>query len=282
MALTIRPFNREDIGFALRQTRREGWDNTAELFEMSLDHDPNGCFVAEVNGQPAGMITSTCYAETAWLGNLIVTPETRRRGIGERLMAHAIGAFIGLGIGTFRLEADPMGIGLYRRLGFVTQFATTRLQKQPPHRVDAHRSVLHVTADNIDDVIAYDREGFGDNRERLLRYIMNIAPAAFCLRDGDGTLAGYAATLPSTAGVRFGPCVADDADVAAKLLDAVLAVCGGVPVLTAVPDVNPAAIDSMKSRGFQVVGSCPRMCLGPPTAESDPDKLVAIAYGAIG
>jgi GNAT superfamily N-acetyltransferase len=282
MAFIVRPFNSEDIGFALAQTRREGWDNTAELFELALEHDPNGCYVVEVGGEPAGMITSTCFAKSAWLGNLIVAPDARQRGIGQRLMAHAIGTLTGLGIGTFRLEADPMGVGLYRRLGFVDQFETTRFKKTPPHNVDPVRSALHVTADDIDDIDAYDRTGFGDNRGRLLDHIIRIAPAAFCLRRRDGTLAGYAATLPSTEGVRLGPCVANDADTAARLLDAVLSVCGGVPIVTAVPDVNPAAIEVMKSRGFQVVGSCIRMCLGPPVAESDPHKLVAITYGAIG
>lgn len=282
MALAVRPFTEEDIDFAVSQARREGWDNTAELFELSLEHDPDGCFIAEIDGERAGMITSTCYAESAWLGNLIVEPGARRRGIGERLMVHAIDTLTRLGVRTFRLEADPMGVGLYRRLGFVDQFTTTRFQKAPPHRIDPVRLVSHVTADDIDDVLAYDRDGFGDDRRRLLESIMKIAPAAFCLRCSNGAIAGYAATLPSTVGVRLGPCVADDTDAAAKLIDAVLSVCRGMPVLTAVPDANPAAVELMISRGFRTVGSCPRMRLGPPAAESDPDKLVAIAYGAIG
>jgi GNAT superfamily N-acetyltransferase len=282
MALTVRPFTGEDIDFAVAQAGREGWDNTPELFALSLEHDPEGCFVAELDGERVGMITSTCYAESAWLGNLIVEPDARRRGIGKRLTVHAIDALKRLGIETFRLEADPMGVDLYRRLGFSDQFTTTRFQKAPPHRIDPVRSVPHVSADDIDDVVAYDRAGFGDDRGRLLVSMMNIAPVTFCLRRDNGAVAGYAAALPSVAGLRLGPCVADDADAAATLLDSVLSVSRGIPIVTAVPDVHPTAVELMISRGFRTVGSCPRMRLGPPAGESDPDKLVAIAYGAIG
>jgi ribosomal protein S18 acetylase RimI-like enzyme len=282
VALTIRRFNEGDVEFALSQTAREGWDTTAELFSLSLKHDPEGCFIAEVGGEPAGMVTSTRYGASAWLGNLIVVPHVRRQGVGDRLMSHAIAALSRVGVRTFRLEADPPGVGLYRRLGFVDQFSTIRFRKEPPHRPHPERLARQVTADDVEDVAAYDRTGFGDDRARLLARIIELTPRAVCVRREDGKVLGYAATLPSAAGVRFGPCVADDAAVAAELLDVILSASRNLAVVTAVPEVNTAAVALMQSRGFEAVGSCRRMRLGPPAAESDPHKLVAIAYGAIG
>ena len=73
----IRSFTSDDIEFALAQTAREGWHATAEQFELALVHDSDGCFMAESAGAPVGMITTTCYAVSAWIGNLIVVPDYR-------------------------------------------------------------------------------------------------------------------------------------------------------------------------------------------------------------
>jgi ribosomal protein S18 acetylase RimI-like enzyme len=278
----IRPFTRDDFGFAVSRTRREAWDNTAETFQLCLDHDPRGCFVAEVDGEAAGMITSTRYAHSAWLGNLIVLPEWRRRGIGERLMTHAIDALAAGadGVRTFRLEGDPMGIALYRRLGFVAEFVTPRFKKSPPH---ASRPVEAdpLTAADLGAVQEFDRPRFGDDRGKLLELMMKIAPAAFCER-ADGKLKGYALALPSAAGVRFGPCAADDDETTARLLDAVLSAFSDVTVVTAVPEVNRSAVGVIKAHGFEETPSSLRMRLGPPAADIARDNLVAIASGAMG
>ena len=131
MDLAIRTFGADDFGFASEQTAREGWDATAELFELCLAHDPGGSFVAEAGGQRVGMVTTTCYQRSGWIGNLIVPPEHRRQGIGERLMKHALEHLLRRGVRTIRLEADPPGIGIYRRLGFVDEFESPRFVRPP-------------------------------------------------------------------------------------------------------------------------------------------------------
>ena len=90
MDVTIRPLVDADIEFGLVQTGREGWDPTVELFRVWLAHDAAGDFVAEIAGRPVGLVTTTCYARTAWIGNLIVVPEHRRQGIGRTLMKRAL------------------------------------------------------------------------------------------------------------------------------------------------------------------------------------------------
>jgi ribosomal protein S18 acetylase RimI-like enzyme len=276
----IRQFNGGDIDFALAQTTREGWDNTVETFRLCLGHDPLGCFVAEIDGERAGMVTSTRYPLSAWLGNLIVTPECRRRGVGERLMTHTIDTLTRAGVGTFRLEGDPMGISLYRRLGFVDEFVSPRYLKNPPHApVPARADAL--TAADLDELRAYDRPRFGDDRGKLLGMMLAISHAAFCVRAG-GELTGYAMALPSADGVRFGPCVSDDADTTARLFDAGLSAFPKVPVVMAVSEINRSAVDVMESRGFEEVPSSLRMRLGPSACDNTPETLIAIANGAMG
>jgi ribosomal protein S18 acetylase RimI-like enzyme len=117
----------DDVDFALAQTSREGWDTTSGVFDTLLAHDPDGCFLAEQRGEPVGMVTTTVFEKSAWIGNVIVPPEHRRRGIGEELTRHAL---TDLCIRTVRLEADPPGVGIYRRLGFKDEFESLRFRHE--------------------------------------------------------------------------------------------------------------------------------------------------------
>ena len=280
MDLKIRAFGDRDIDFALAQTTREGWDNTVSTFRVSLSHDPEGCFIAEIDGQRAGMITTTRYVRSAWMGNLIVAPHYRRQRIGERLMEHAIGRLEAHGIRTFWLEADPMGVSIYRRLGFVERFESPRLEKRPPHT--ASRSETgRLGASDLDAARTLDALYFGDDRGRLLGELMSIACAAYCVRV-NRRLVGFAMALPSLAGVRLGPCVVDDLSATGQLIDSVLTDFSDQTIIIAVPGVNGTATQLLKSRGFARGPSCLRMLRGKAETVSAPDGLVALANGAMG
>ena len=82
----IRAFTAGDLGFAAEQTAREGWASGRRDFEVYLEHDPDGCFTAWKDGRPVGMVTTTRYPASGWIGNLIVIPEERSRGLGRALM----------------------------------------------------------------------------------------------------------------------------------------------------------------------------------------------------
>lgn len=280
MDVKVRAFCEADIAFALAQTSREGWDNTDATFRVCLGHDPGGCFVAEVGGRRAGMVTSTCYGRSAWVGNLIVAPDFRRRGIGQRLMEHAFGRLEEGGVRTFWLEADPMGVGLYERLGFVAQFESPRFAKRPPHRAIGEGAERQRSED-LPTAMALDARCFGDDRERLLRTLYDQAHASYCVRRG-GEVAGFAMVLPSAAGVRLGPCVVAETSLAGQLIESVLADFLGETVIAAVPGVDVAVLELFTSRGFARQPSSLRMLRGRADAASSPSGIIALANGAMG
>ena len=280
MSLIIRQFRREDIEFAVSQTTREGWENTRAEFSVCLAHDPNGCFIAEIDRRPVGMMTTTPYAQSAWLGNLIVMPDARRQGIGERLMTHAVRQLEGKGIRTIRLEADPLGIGIYRWLGFVDQFESLRFCKEPPHRGD-RCGVRRMTDDDLGAVQAFDTACFGDDRSGFLSLLMADAKATYCVCE-QGSIRGFALVLSTRSGVRFGPCATDSPTTTERLLDAAFADFPDVRIMVGVPGVNVKAAELLESRGFTQTPSSLRMVHGEPHAEADPSKLMAIANVAVG
>lgn len=280
MSTVVRPFRNDDIDFALTQTLREGWDNTAAGFQVCRAYDPEGCFVAEVEGRPVALITSTCYVQSAWVGHLIVTPDYRRQGIGEHLMAHALDHIEARGIQTVRLEGDPLGIGIYRRLGFIAQFDSLRFRKEPPHAVNRNGATPLNRVD-LAAVKTFDLSCFGDDRGRLLEILLETAPAAYCVYV-DRRITGFALALPSTTGIRLGPCAAENRSVAETLLNAICAAFPDRPIIAGVPSVNQSAVELLESRGFAQTPPSLRMLRGQPAAESAPDKLAAIVNGAMG
>lgn len=280
METSIRMFRRDDIQFALAQTQREGWDPTAELFETCLAHDPEGCFIAEAGGQPVGLVTTTCYARSAWVGNLIVLPEHRRQGIGQQLMTHAMSHLSERGVQTIRLEADPPGIEMYRRMGFVDEFESLRFQLTS-RGGERRAAVEQVAPADLPALVTFDTEYSGDQRGRLLKLLYQQATATYWVR-GDEAVRGYAFTGPSTMGVRLGPCVAADRLIAKLLLQSVLADWPGTTIVLGVADLNNDAIGLFESRGFERASSSFRMVYGLHDGAGRHANVFAIANGAMG
>jgi hypothetical protein len=108
-------------------------------------------------------VTAVSYERSGWIGNLLVRPELRHRGIGKSLMNEAIASLEHSGMKTVWLTASPSGKPLYERLGFRAidevdrwlgdGFAVTL----PPDR--------HVLTDRHKEL---DMAGWGDRRELLL------------------------------------------------------------------------------------------------------------------
>ncbi len=280
MSLAIRPFQEGDIEFAVAQATRECWDCPASMFRAFIAHDPEGCFIAEAEGRRVGMITTTRYARSAWIGNLIVTPDDRRRGVGAAMMRHAMGVLEARGINTIRLEADPMGVGIYKRLGFVEQFESPRFCKQPLLNA-APSPAEHLRTTDFEAIRAFDLDCFGDDRGRFLRELVKIGHAAYCVKSKEG-IDGFAMALPASEGVRFGPCAARSKEVAGQLLDALMGEFPDKAIITAVPGSNKMAVRLLESRGFVRNTACLRMRRGRHGAESSADSLYALANGATG
>jgi ribosomal protein S18 acetylase RimI-like enzyme len=279
-ALTVRLFHESDIGFALAQTTREGWDCTAATFALHLAHDGDGCFIAEVDGKKAGMVTTTRYRRTGWIGNLIVPPERRGLGIGSRLMEHAIRHLEHAGIATIRLEADPMGINIYRKLGFADEFDSPRFRREPGSTPGARSAVPLPDAD-LGVVAAFDEQNFGDDRTGLLRLLHAGAFASWRAPESR-RLGGYLMVQPAQAGARLGPWVASDVGVAGVLLDAALGSFGNRAMILAVPGPNLACRELLASRGFFETPSSLRMVRGPDVGRGRPENVYALANGAAG
>jgi GNAT superfamily N-acetyltransferase len=278
--MKIRCLEERDFEFALAQTSREGWDTTRDSFEIHLLHDPDGGFVAEIDGRPVGMVSTTRYRRTGWMGELIVSPDHRKQGIGTALMERGIRCLEGESVRTIRLEADPAGIPIYEKLGFVHEFEAPRLRLQNVPRM-APGAADEAVSQPWTEIAALDARVFGDDRLRLLRELFARARAVYT-HSNHGTLMGYLMVQRSRAGARLGPWVASQLRVAEELLGKALSELESETVIIALPRVNARGIELLERFGFVETPASYRMVRGPRVAEGSPEQVYAVATGAFG
>ncbi len=95
----------------------------AEVIRREFAENPEGCFVAEIDGQMAGYVSTTVnrVASRGIIANLAVLPESQGSGLGRKLLDRAIEYFRGLGLAQAKietLETNPVGQHLYPAVGF--------------------------------------------------------------------------------------------------------------------------------------------------------------------
>ncbi len=118
-AMIIREMNKDDLAFAAQCTADEGWvsENLTTLEGFFLK-DPSGCLLAEENGQPVGICIATYYGSAGFIGELIIRPEGRGRGVGAALLNHGVQNLKERGVGTVYLDGVVRAVQLYERNGF--------------------------------------------------------------------------------------------------------------------------------------------------------------------
>lgn len=237
------PFSLTYLDCFLRSAQAERW--ITDQWEMEFLHRsyPAGCLVCLAEGRPVAFITALRYARSAWIGNLLVLPDFRQRGIGRGLMQKVLHCLDLSGCETVWLTASADGSHLYRTLGFK---AIDRVQRWRGAGVAAFRSA---TPGYTAAVATVDCLGWGDYR-RVIFAEMPENSCCFMVNDG------FLLYSPCGSGQRIGPFGARSGDAAALLLDTLLDnECSGSEVFLDVPVSNRLAGELLISRGFSVSGS---------------------------
>jgi ribosomal protein S18 acetylase RimI-like enzyme len=98
------------------------WRKVRHL-DDDVRRDPDGVFVAELDGEVVGYVTSWCDREAGigHIPNLVVRADQRGHGLGRRLLLHVLDHFRAQGLTHAKIETlaqNEVGHGLYTSLGF--------------------------------------------------------------------------------------------------------------------------------------------------------------------
>lgn len=268
--LQIRKLIAADLSFA--QTVRElaGWNQTDRDWLRFIEHEPDGCFLAEWEGRPAGTVTTTAYGtDLAWIGMMLVHPDFRRRGIATVLMQRAIDYLQAKGVRCIKLDATPDGEPVYARLGFQAEWRLNRWEKEC-----VASGEVAGEGSSIEELSATDIVAFGTDRMSWLKKLERDSRWVRVRSDGfgmarEGKRANY-----------VGPIMAHDPMVGCEIARELI---GGLEGRTFwdIPCENEACVALAKELGFAPVRDLLRMWLGENVA-GDPTKQFALGDPATG
>ena len=79
-----------DIPFGMHLRAQAGWNQLEADWQRLLALAPDGCFLAEVDGQPAGTAVAVAFGPIAWISMVLVDEAQRGRGVGTAIMRHVL------------------------------------------------------------------------------------------------------------------------------------------------------------------------------------------------
>ena len=269
MTIRYRNMATRDIPAAMRLVELANWNQTSREWELFLRLSPNGCRVAERDGDVVGTVTTLDYGPFAWISMVLVHPAARGEGIGTSLMLESLDLL--KDHPCVRLDATPLGEPVYGKLGFKPEYGLVRLERSAaPARSETAR--IRPLAE-FEDVLALDSQCFDADRKPVLSWLLQNAPDLAFVRGEDGYVLGRR-------GRRFthiGPLVSRDAGTARDLLNA--AAPDG-PLIMDVPESQESWIGFLKSAGFREQRRLLRMAKG--TAPPERPLTYAIAGPELG
>ena len=285
-----------DVQLGLRLSRQAGWNQIESDWRRFMNMEPDGCFVAELDGRPAGTTTTCIFEATAWIAMVLVDESYRRKGIGTALLKHALDYLDGRQVKTIRLDATSAGRPVYEKLGFVPEYELARFEGAPqpgktpggslkaagfgdgggkaiPKRDKASPENCRLGLPPYTDIIEFDRKITGTNRAKLLGALFAELPQNVRILKHRDMIDGFITMRPGANAVQVGPCTAT-ANAGPALLSDALVRCAGKAVFVDMPTGNVNAVKVAVSSGLKIQRRFTRMCRGE-RIEDKPENIWA-------
>jgi hypothetical protein len=207
---------------------------------------------AEVDGVVAGCANGLWHVDTGWLGNIVVLPEFRGRGIGRSLTEKLVDFFHEKGVTHQILVATRLGEPVYRKVGFEVASHYLFFRRDGISDSETVAGVRPFRPEDTGALFTLDGVITGETRQPFLkRYLdeawVHVSPS--------GGVDGY--YLPK---LGDGLIIAESETAGISLLRSKLRQGGQVSVA---PEGNKAAVDFLLTNGFVETARAPRMSLGP-------------------
>lgn len=273
--IDFRVMKKTDLDFFMKLMDMVGWGMTPIDYERILRFSPDGCFIASNNGEDLGMVATVNYGDIAWLGNLVVLPESRGQGLGAKLMQHAMDYLLSTGTKSIRLDGVPVAISLYHRLGFKDEYWSLRYTGKAERHSETN--CLPMRKEDLDEVSLLDLSVFKAPRAKILEYIHGLY-SELCFTAWDqGMLVGYIMAKQGKDQVKIGPWIAKKgySNEAEELLYSIMNQRVGESLWLGVPEANNACVSILERNGFKSLPSSLRMYYGDNSVVEE----VEMVYG---
>jgi len=255
----------DEVPIILEWAAEEGWNPGLEDAAAFWQADPEGFFVATVDGQLAAAISVVTHtADFAFLGLYIARPAFRGQGIGYGLWQHALSH---AGARVVGLDGVPDQQDNYDASGFELYSATTRFTGE----VAARESDGVRLAASEDVAALIDLEAAASGVRKPAYLSAWFAPAesrqTWIMQDANG-VAGFCTARRCREGVKIGPLWAQREQDVLALMAHVAAQMGGAVTLD-VPDTSAPLKALCQSLNLTSGFATARMYRGTPVPVGD-------------
>jgi GNAT superfamily N-acetyltransferase len=274
--LTFHTMTPDDQGFFLGLIDTVGWGFTEADYRRMLAFSPDGMFKAAVGGVDVGVVVAVDYGEMGWIGNLVVVPEMRERGIGGALTRRAVEHLLGRGVRSIRLDGVQKAIPLYRRLGFRDEYRSLRYTGRASRSPVAYAEPMR--GSDLDAVAELDEAFFKGRRGHMLRWVYDRFPDLCFASWSGGELTGFIMAKDGSDSVKVGPwiCRPGYGAAAETLLQSVMNMRVGEEVWVGCPEGNRSSVAILERNGFTSLPSSLRMCYGDCGVREDVDGVYGL------
>ncbi|MBU8542178.1 GNAT family N-acetyltransferase [Roseomonas sp. CGMCC 1.13459] len=249
---------------AVEWAASEGWNPGLSDLPCFLAQDAGLFLAVEEDGALLSVISATRYAQKfGFIGFYIARPELRGQGHGMAVWRAAMAQLEGRLIGLDGVVAQQDN---YRKSGFSLAWNNIRFGGLPSRPPAPTSGIVPAGDVPFTALAALDRSVFPADREAYLRAWIaqpgHVALAAVA----DGAVTGFGVIRPAREGHKFGPLVAENAQVAQALAAALIARVPEGPVYLDVPEPHRAAVALAESLGLTPGFETARMYTGPAPA----------------
>lgn len=264
--IEIRLMTIDDLQLGLRLSQQAGWNQTESDWLRFMNLEPEGCFVAELDGYSVGTTTTCIFSQVAWIAMVLVDVNARGKGVGTTLLKHAV-EFLQRQeeVKTIRLDATPAGRHIYEKLGFVPEYNLSRYEGIA-RWLGAGPHAGNVTAECLLSIIEFDKQITGTDRGKMLTKLFTEYPENFRAYSTGGKIEGFITMRPGANAVQIGPCIATT-DAGTILLYDALSRAAPKPVFIDIPTDNIEAVKIAESSGLKIQRHFTRMYFGDPIKE---------------
>src|SRR5690606_18082073 len=117
MNVQLRQLTSNDLPFCNKLINQAGWNQTDEDWQRILQLNPEGCFIARLNGTNVGTIAYTIFSHNpenisspiAWISMVRVDKKIGMQGISKDRPAMATRKFSDRKVGTIHIEVTRIG-----------------------------------------------------------------------------------------------------------------------------------------------------------------------------
>lgn len=266
----IRP-NEADWKTFLQMADCEGW--TVPDQEVALLKGPlaEGTVALRMDGRMVAFVSAVCHGRSGWVGNLLMHPDMRGRGLGRRLFDHTLELLERKGAKEIWLTASKMGRPLYERSGFVCVNRTVRW------KCSGGLGGGQKGQQDAELLIAADSHAWGEERRSLLE---PLAASGLVFAEGSS-----AALLQGGEGEQvIGPwlsgslCPMENRSLLTAILEAA---APDRPLVVDLLDTSPVRT-MLVAAGFERQGSSDLMVRGESASTFQPGLVALASLGSIG